>query len=619
MSVTTSPPERRVLGGRLRGARRRQFSPWLLAPTLLIAAGAALLIWRLATTAATAPTASSTAQARLGSLAVTVSGSGSVEAARQLNLAFAVDGTVAEVLVAAGDVVAAGQPLARLDTADLELALQQAEADLRSAEARVAAANGQGASELDLAAARSQLAAAEASLRQTLEGNVTASDIAAAEANLRLAEASLAELRAGPSAESLASARAQVEQARLALESQRTNLSAAKLRAEQDLTQAANSLRDAQDNYSSIYWQNREREKAPGGLPTEQLNAETAALRAVQNAEAALASAQLAYEQAQTDERIGVQQAEASLAEAEEQLRILLEGPTATELASAEAQVEQARANLESLRSGASEAERTQAQAQVEQARISLEQLTSPAAPTEIASAEAALAQAQLAYATAERNLQQATLTAPFAGTIAAISLVEGASASASEPVVLMDLSSLYIELNLSETDVGQVAVGQPVTLTFDALSDLSLTGEVAQIAPVATVEQNVVTYPVRVRFSTDDPRVKVGMTATGTITVEERDQAILVPTRAIQTVNGVATVQVQQAEGQPAVTVRVETGLSNGAQTEILSCVDTGTLCLEPGDQLLISTTASSTTTTEGPPGGFAPGARPDDIPFGR
>ena len=80
------------------------------------------------------------------------------------------------------------------------------------------------------------------------------------------------------------------------------------------------------------------------------------------------------------------------------------------------------------------------------------------------------------------------------------------------------------------------MAVGQPVTLTFDALPDAKITGTVATVAPVATTEQNVVTYAVQVAFDPGTTAVKVGMSATADIQVEQVTGALLVPSRAIQT-----------------------------------------------------------------------------------
>jgi HlyD family secretion protein len=493
--------------------------------------------------------------------------------------------------------VTAGQPLASLDARELQMAVQQAVANLRSAEAGVAAANGEGATEADIASAQASLTSAQASYEKTRTGDVTAAELTSAQAQLTSDQAQLDALLAGPTAAELASAQNTVRQAQLSLDAQRSSLSAAKLKAESAVTTAANSLRDAQDSYSTLYWQNRQLDSNMGDLPQSNVDEEAAALRAVQNAEESYRQAQLSYEQAKQDELTGVQQAEASLKDAQDQLAALQDGATDAEIASARASVASARANLSALQTPASAEELAIARASVEQAQISLDSLTTPGSVSSIAGAEASLAQAQVAYDQAQLDLAEATMSAPFDGVVAAVDASPGDDASAAT-ITVIDQSQFYVDLSLSESDIGAVTVGQPVTLSFDALGDVTIDGEVQSVAPVATVTSNVATYTVRVSFAPGDAAIRAGMTATGAIITAEREGAILVPTRAIQTVGGAKTIQVQQA-GQPPVTVAVETGLSSGGQTEILSCVETGGQCLQEGDTLLIVSSAGDTSSS--------------------
>jgi HlyD family secretion protein len=559
----------------------------------------------------------STASVSNGNLSVSVSGSGTVEPTETRTLSFPVSGTVSEVQVQVGDTVSAGQTLASLDTQELQMAVMQAEANLKSAQASMASANGEGATAADIASAQTQLTSAQASYEKTRTGDVTAAELASAQAQLASAQAQLDDLLDGPTASELSSAQNNVQQAQLSLESQRTSLAAAKTKAESAVTTAANNLRDAQDSYSTLYWSNRKQESAPGELSQSAKDEEAAALRAVSNAEESLKQAQLAYQQAQQAEIVGVQQAEASLKDAQEQLAELQDGATAAEIASARASVASAKANLTSLQTPASAEELAIARASVEQAQISLDSLTQPGSASALASAEASLAQAQVAYEQAQLDLADAALTAPFAGVVAEVAASAGDDAGLAT-VTLIDQTSYYVDLSLSESDIGAVAVGQPVTLSFDALSDVTIEGAVQTVAPVATVTSNVATYTVRVSFAPGDAAIKAGMTATGAIQTAQHEGALLVPTRAIQTVNGQKVLQVQQA-GQPPVTVQVETGLASDGMTEIVSMSDGVTLAA--GDTVLIvsSTTSGTTTTTtsqnsllsggmSGPPAGGPP-----------
>ena len=245
-------------------------------------------------------------------------------------------------------------------------------------------------------------------------------------------------------------------------------------------------------------------------------------------------------------------------------------------------------------------AEVTQAQAQVTQAQSSLDKLSAPASAPDLAAAEAGLIQAQAALATAQRNLEQATLKAPFDAVVATVAVQPGGLASTgTAAITLVDRSKLHIEVNLSESDVAKVQLGQPVALTFDALPDVTLDGKVISIAPAATVEQNVVTYPVQVEFDPGTTPVKVGMSATADIQLQQIGDAILVPSRAVQTAGGTKTITLLQGADRTPRTIQVETGPTSNGQTAITSCVETGAQCLQPGDIVSISSSSTGGTTS--------------------
>jgi HlyD family secretion protein len=239
----------------------------------------------------------------------------------------------------------------------------------------------------------------------------------------------------------------------------------------------------------------------------------------------------------------------------------------------------------------------TQAQAAVTQAQANLDGLTAPASESDLASAAAAVIQAQAAVDTAQANLDQATLAAPFAGVVSAVSVVADSTLSANTTAVtLVDDSTLHLDVNLSETDAAKARVGQPVSLTFDALPDAAIAGKVATIAPVATAEQNVVTYVVQVEFAPGDAAVKVGMSATADIQVDQAQGALLVPSRAIQTSGDTKTVTVQQ--GDTTVTVPVTTGLTSDGKTAIVGSGGDGIAALKAGDVVVVPSASAATST---------------------
>lgn len=165
----------------------------ILAAVALVALVGGFFVWRQSV-ARNSSAEERTAVVERGTLEVTVSASGRIEPARQVDLAFSVPGRVAEVAVQIGDEVRAGQVLASLDTGDLELSLQQAEAAYKSAQAQLA--------QLKSSPRPEAIKAAEAAYRsalaqyQRLKNSPSPEEKAVAEANLKRAEVMLNRARA---------------------------------------------------------------------------------------------------------------------------------------------------------------------------------------------------------------------------------------------------------------------------------------------------------------------------------------------------------------------------------------------------------------------------------------
>jgi HlyD family secretion protein len=439
---------------------------------------------------------------------------------QQSLLHFEISGTVAEILVAEGDSVATGDPLARLDSRDLELAVEQARSALGEAQAAYAQLEA-GATPEAIAAAEARRDQAAAQLAQT-EGSVTSSDIAAAQAQLRQAEEYLARLQRGTDPEPIAAVQAQVAQAQANLASQRNALSAAKTAAESQLAQVANNLRNAQDAYSTIYWDNRELEKYPGDLPQAVKDQEAAALRAVENAEEAMSQAQAALDQARQAETSGIQAAEAQLAEAQANLDNLQAATDPDQIAAAEAQIAAAKANLARLRGPERAGQLAAADAGLQAAQASLDQVRAPTRDVDLDLALARISSAEVGLAQAERALEKTTLRAPFAGIIGEVNLDLGTNVGpgGQVAVIIADVSAWKIETdNLTERDVVKLTIGDPATISFDALPELSLNGKISAIKPLGKDSYGDITYTVTVAPDTWDPRLRPAMSATVTIT----------------------------------------------------------------------------------------------------
>jgi multidrug efflux pump subunit AcrA (membrane-fusion protein) len=149
---------------------------------------------------------------------------------------------------------------------------------------------------------------------------------------------------------------------------------------------------------------------------------------------------------------------------------------------------------------------------------------------------------------------------------------------------------------------VNKARAGQNVQVTLDAVPDATLQGTVTQIAPAGTISSGVVNYPVTIALTNITDTVKTGMTANLGIVVDQRDDVLTVPNRAVRTVGKQKTVTVL-FEGQQ-IQVPVQTGLSSDTATEIISG-------LKEGDTVVLSTTTTRSTNGGGMmmgPGGGGP-----------
>jgi len=272
-----------------------------------------------------------------GNIEATISATGNVVADREATVAFASSGKIVAVDATEGQLVEAGQVLARLDTTSLEWQVARSQASLDTTQARLAQAQ-QPASAEDLASAQAALDSAIASYDKAKEGT-SAEDLASAQAALDSAIASYDKVKAGPTKEDLAAAKAQVDS-------------------------AIASVQQAQTAYDRI------KDRPDAAMRQESLN--------LQNATIQLEQAQANYDAiANRPTESELASAKAQVTQAESQLASLLERPTESELASAAAQVAQAESQLASLLERPKPEDVAVFQAQVDEAAIALAQAQS--------------------------------------------------------------------------------------------------------------------------------------------------------------------------------------------------------------------------------------------------
>ncbi len=216
-----------------------------------------------------------------------------------------------------------------------------------------------------------------------------------------------------------------------------------------------------------------------------------------------------------------------------------------------------------------------------------------------ISQAEASLTSSSLSLAQVS-----STITAPTSGTISNLNLVEGqviASTNSSSDSTTSNTSygtiaigdgSPQASINLSEIDVTKVKVGQKVTLTLDAFTDKTFTGEITAINTAGSVASNVTSYPATITFDSPDATIYPNMGVSAQIITNIKNDVLIVPSAAVTGTGEAATVRVLK-NGQIQI-ISVTTGDSNDTQTEIISG-------LSEGDEVVTSTISTQTTGNTG------------------
>ena len=154
----------------------------------------------------------------------------------------------------------------------------------------------------------------------------------------------------------------------------------------------------------------------------------------------------------------------------------------------------------------------------------------------------------------AKERRENLIVLAPCDGTIATLDVSEGDEiASGALMCSILEGEDMNLTIAVDELDVVEVAVGQKVKITVDALSDAEMDGEVYKIAPVGSNSGGVTTYDVELTFDAAGSGVRSGMNATGEITVASADDTLYVPVEALMTIGNDTYLMVESGDGQAA------------------------------------------------------------------
>ncbi len=143
---------------------------------------------------------------------------------------------------------------------------------------------------------------------------------------------------------------------------------------------------------------------------------------------------------------------------------------------------------------------------------------------------------AEVRIAAIQNTIDSAVLKAPFSGVVTEINSLKG---DLVDPTTVSfridDLSHLIVEVQVPEVDINQIQTGQIARITFDAIKDKSYTGEVIEVARVGTTSQSGVDFKVSIELLDADEQVRPGMTAAVNVIVNQLEDVLLVPLRAVR------------------------------------------------------------------------------------
>ncbi|MEP6754736.1 MAG: efflux RND transporter periplasmic adaptor subunit [Chthonomonadales bacterium] len=543
---------------------------------------------------AVAPAAAKTfkvTKAETGTVKKTVSSTGTLQPWSVVDIKSKAGGKVEKMLVDVGTVVKVNQQICTIDPTDTKLSYDQANADIKTADARInqsqltaALQSKQSAIGVDSAkaaldaaiAGRDATAARVSTAKQQMEAQpgLTNANIDSSKANLDNNEKQLAEMKEATIPQSRATAKSNLDQANANLTNAESNLAR-----QVNLEQQGFVSKQVVDNARA----NRDVAKAQVENTQRKLDTlgrELAASLAAMEARVSQAKAQLANTTASSADinirKSGYLEAVASLKQADQQVN------------TAKDNLRLAKENMQNV----------------------------PIRQSDVVSAQASRMRAQAGLVNAKATLDQTTVTAPTAGVILKKYVEQGTiissalsfAATGNNIVQIGDVTKMYVDVTVDETDISNVDVGQKVDIAIEAYSTMPFEGKVTRIDPQAVVEQNVTNIHVRVEIDNTDTKfqlLKPGMNATCEFVKDKKDNVVMVPNEAMHTDdNGKAYVEIGVG-GKPVVidpkdknppdagslvdvkvTKReVEAGLEGNENTEIKSG-------LKDGDTIVVSST---------------------------
>lgn len=187
-------------------------------------------------------------------------------------------------------------------------------------------------------------------------------------------------------------------------------------------------------------------------------------------------------------------------------------------------------------------AQRNAAQAQLDSAEAKLRSAFAQlhAAEAQVDKAKAQVSQSQAAVDQARVDLDRTVIRSPITGVVISRNVDVGQTVAASLQAptlftIAQDLTKMQVDVNVSEADIGNIALGQRATFTVDAYPNQEFRGTVREVRSAPIIVQNVVNYDTVVTVDNPELKLKPGMTATVSILVAEREKVLIIPKAALR------------------------------------------------------------------------------------
>lgn len=538
-----------------------------------------------------------------GNIVQSVSGSGQVAASDQVDVKSQVAGDIVAINIIEGQSVRLGDVLARLDAADAQAAVEAAQANLENAKLTLQQASQNNSQSLAqaqqaLQSANDDLAASRSSLSKTYEQAFNT--VVSAFADLPTVMSGLSDIISGSSSIVVQSSGTYLNYYQDQIRLYGSSLSS--------LLDVSSTYMIAKDSYDSVLeeYKSASRYSDPAVI-SKMVDDTYDATKKISNAAKALINLIQQYQDAASNNGSPVQSF------------------STTHLASLNSYASQVNTHLlnmisiqQSIKSALQSVE--SAKNAVDQKTQSLNTLQSLTNQISDQSQQIIVSQKETALADAKETLSDYTIRAPFDGVVATVDVKKGDTVGGDATIATVITNNQIAVVSLNEIDAASVKVGQKATLTFDAVTDLTLTGHVSAVDAIGTVSSGVVSYGVTIAFDTQDDRVKPGMSTTAAIVTNIKQDVLTVPNAAVKSNAGGNYVMVpsQPAGGaasgssEDGVTVKqqaVVAGLSDDDYSEIVSGLSEGdTVVVKTATQAAAKTSAGNSSVLSRLLGGGGP-----------